>query len=198
MSTNCVSDVFAFVLEHGDFSETILFSEEEIPELKPEERRAVDAVSQHVKYSYVALLLACRDALLVTAATWKNRHILERNKSRPDTIWNRSNIQMPLLIRRSWVAWVTFGLWNTSEPGRPIKLFADVATQRRHFAILADVANEMGGDLRSAECVCRMGRILPKQGDSFSQIASELANVVWPVARTVHDRIVGMPDKDAT
>lgn len=83
MSVETVSDVFAFILEQGDLTDTVLFSEQEIPELKPEERGAIEAVSQHVKESYVGLLFACREALLATAAGWPNRPMLEKNKSRP-------------------------------------------------------------------------------------------------------------------
>lgn len=103
---------------------------------------------------------------------------------------------MPLLIRKSWEARVTFGLYNTTETNRPIKLFADVATQRRHFGVLADLSHERNLPLRPAECAIRMGRILPKQGDSFATIAASLAKDVWPVAQVVYDRIVAASDDD--
>ena len=195
MSIEVVSKAFAFVLENGELTESILFATEEIPELKPEEREAIELVTPHIKDSYVDLLLACRKAFLDAAGDAKNRATLERNKNRPDTIWERTATDLPLLIRNAWEAWVVFALWRTSEDGNPIKLFANIRTQRRHFPLLSALAQEKKLDIRNAECSCRLGRILPKEGDSFAKLASDLAAVAWPVASELYDRIVATPPK---
>jgi hypothetical protein len=195
VSIEVVSKAFAFVLENGELTESILFATEEIPELKPEEREAIELVTPHVRDSYVDLLLACRQAFLSAAGDAKNRATLEKNKSRRDTIWERTSTDVPLLIRNAWEAWVTFALWKTAEDGNPIKLFANIRTQRRHFPLLSTFAQERNLDLRNAECSCRLGRILPKEGDSFAKLASQLAAEAWPIASELYDRITAAPPK---
>ena len=37
------------------------------------------------------------------------------------------------------LTWVTFGLWPTSDAGRPIKLGGHITTQKRRFAELQEV-----------------------------------------------------------
>ena len=187
MTITKVSDVFGYVLEHGEFTETILFAEEEIPELKAEEREAVSAVLKHVEASYVGLLAECRQAFLDLAKGTgldANRKTLESNESRPATIWKRGNIQVPLLIGSSWVAWVTFGLWPTSESGRPIKLGGHITTQKKRFAELVEVLRERKPkvELRPVWSGHAVESILPKEGDAFRAIAEEMARRTVPIA----------------
>ena len=110
MKIEKVTEALAFVLANGEFTETILYEEEDIAELKPEERVAADTVLKHVEGSYVALLSECRKAFLDVAKGTSldaNRKVLEANESRSTTIWKRRSIQVPLLIASSWVAWVS-------------------------------------------------------------------------------------------
>jgi len=195
MSVDAVSKVFEFVLANGEFTESVLFSTEEIPELKQEEREAIKVVTPHIRDSYVDLLTSCRQAFLDAAgATAKNRSTMERNENRPDTIWERTYTEIPLVIRSAWEARVQFGLWScTSESGRPIKLFANIHTQARHFSILRALAQERKLDLRPAERSCRMGRIALAEGDSFAKVSSDLATQVWPVTSELYDRIMAVP-----
>jgi hypothetical protein len=185
MSITKVSDVFAFILENGEFTDTILYAKDEIPELKPEERAAADAVLKHIEPCYVALLSACRRAFLDGArgtALDANRKVLERNESRPATIWSRGTVEVPLLIGSSWVAWVTFGLWSTTDPGRPIKLGGHITTQKRRFGVLQEVLRTRNVALRAVWSGHAVDAILPKEGEAFRAIADEMAKRTVPIA----------------
>src|SRR5262249_18520904 len=62
-----VSDVLAFVAKHAEFTNTILFAKDVVPEIRQDETKAIAAVMGHVKSSYVALLSRCRDDLTAHA-----------------------------------------------------------------------------------------------------------------------------------
>jgi hypothetical protein len=189
MSITKVSDAFAFVLEQGEFTETILFAKDEIPELKADERDAVAAVLKHVEASYVSLLSECRQAFLDLAqgtALDANRKILESNESRPSTIWNRGAVQVPLLIGNSWVAWVGFGLWPTSEKGRPIKLGGHITTQKKRFAELAEVLRQRKVEVRPVWSGHGVEPVLPKEGETFRTLAEEMAKRTVPIAADLY------------
>jgi hypothetical protein len=181
-----VSDVFAFVLENGEFTEAILFAEgDEIEELKPEERAAADAVLRHVDASYVGLLTECRQAFLDAAkgsALDANRKTLEANKSRPSTIWDRGMTQVPLLIEKSWTAWVSFVLLPSADDGRPIKLGGHITTQRRRYPLLQRVLDAHGIKLRPVWSGHGVEPVLPKEGQSFRDLAEEMARRTVPIA----------------
>ena len=185
MTITKVSDAFAYILEHGEFTETILFAEKEIPELKAAEREAVAAVFKHVEASYVGLLSECRQAFLDLAKGTgldTNRKTLESNESRPPTIWKRGSVQVPLLIGSSWVAWVAFGLWPTSEKDRPIKLGGHITTQKRRFPELVAVLRQREVELRPVWSGHAVESILPKEGDTFRAVADEMARRTVPIA----------------
>ena len=185
-----VSDVFAFVLENGEFTETILFAEgDEIEELKPEERAAADAVLRHTEASYVGLLSECRQAFLDMAKGSPldaNRRTLEANKSRPSTIWDRGMTQVPLLVGKSWTAWVNLVLWSTSEAGRPIKLGAHITTQKRRYPALQAVLQARDVKLRPVWSGHGVEPISPREGQSFREIAEEMARRTVPIAADLY------------
>jgi hypothetical protein len=185
-----VTDVFAFVLANGEFTETILFAEgDEIEQLKPDERAAADAVLKHVEASHVGLLSECRQAFLDAAkgtALDTARKTLEANKSRPATIWDRGMTQVPLLIVKSWVACVNFGLWPTQEEGRPIKLGGHIWTQQRHLAELMRVVEARAIPFRAVSGGHGVEPILPKEGQSFRELAEEMARRTVPIAADLY------------
>ncbi len=192
-----ITDVFAFVLANGEFTETILFAEgDEIEQLKPEERAAADAVLKHVEASYIALLSECRQAFLDAArgtALDGNRKTLEANKSRPGTIWDRGMTQVPLLVAKSWIAWVNFGLWATQDEGQPIKLGGHISTQRRRVAELQDVLAARGIPFRLVWGGHGVEPILPKEGQSLREVAEEMARRTVPIAADLYAKLNGTP-----
>ncbi len=192
-----VTDVFAFVLANGEFTDTILFAEgDEIEQLKPEERAAAEAVLKHVEASYIALLSECRQAFLDAAkgtALDANRKTLEANKSRPGTIWDSGMTQVPLLVAKSWVAWVNFGLWTTQDEGQPIKLSGLISTQQRRLAELQSVVVARGGPFRHVRDGHAVEPILPKEGQSFREIADDMARRTVPIAADLYAKLSVAP-----
>lgn len=192
MSISKVTDTFAFVLENGEFTESILYSEDEIEQLKPEEKRAIDVVLKHVEASYVALLSECRRAFSDLARTTPldaNRATLQLNQSRSNTLWKRGMTHIPLLIQRSWVAWVSFGLWATSEAGRPIKLGAHIGTQARVFQELEEALRARGAALNAIANAHAVEGILPKEGQTFRELGDEIAKRALPIASDLYVRL---------
>ena len=119
----------------------------------------------------------------------ENRATLEQNQSRSKTIWDRGMTQVPLLIRRSWVAWVSFGLWTTSEEGRPIKLAAHIGTQTRVFSELEEVLRSRGAALNAVGSAHALEGILPREGQSFRELADEIAKQALPIASGLYVRL---------
>lgn len=196
MSVESVTETFAFVLKNGEFTESILFAEEEIEELKPEERAAIESVQKHVQACYVGLLSECRLAFLDAAGAsplQANRKVLEQNKSRPSTLWNRGMTHVPIVIRSSWVAWTTFGLWHTSNPDRAIEISAHVTTQNRFIPALHDAVRACGQTLRLVGSAHDVGGVVPKEGQTYRELAESLAARALPVAVELYARLAATP-----
>jgi hypothetical protein len=191
-----VTDAFAFILENGEFTETILFADDEIEELKPDERAAIKAVLVHVEACYVDLLSECRRAFLECAKGSPLAAIqktLSKNESQPQTIWKRAMVHVPLVIRSSWVAWVSFGLWPNSDPKQSIRLGAHITTQRKFLPDLQDAVKASGAEFRAVPSGHAVDMILPKEGQAFHQLALDIASRTLPIAVELWKRIEKPP-----
>jgi len=177
-----VSDVFAFVAKHAEFTTGILFAKDEVPEIRPEEREAIGAVIGHVQASYVALLSRCRDDILARAqgddafvAT------IERNWNRDDSLWDRGRVDVPLLIEASYVDVAYF--WIDQESHRPgvLNLVGEIWTQARRRDALRRVAAQCKEPLfMSSTGNLRMLAPELKEGALFADLSRTLVDALWP------------------
>lgn len=191
MTIDTVSDVFAFVLTEGQFSKSILFAKDMPEELTPEEKKAIEAVLGHVRASYIALLSTCRQTVLTLATDPKTRSTLESSWNRDNTIWERRTVHLPLVLKKSWFAWLTIGLWSRrQEPKETIALHAHLGVHERHIDALAQAAKDHSKIQLSPDGTTAMVTPLqPKQGDHFGDLAKQLVSELWPVARKTRQLI---------
>lgn len=195
MTVSEASEILEFVLQNAEFTDAILFSTDAVPELTEEESTAVNSVLDHVRASYIGLLMACRDALLAQAGA--DVGIMASTGNRPDTIWERGMVQVPLIIRKSWVAWVSFGLWTNAEeaPSR-VRLFADVTTQKRHRPALLKVLAGLGVAPKMVRSAHRLMAPPIARGSRFADVASQFAVEVWPIAKALRTKLESGPAEE--
>lgn len=176
-----VSDIFSFVCKHAEFTKSILFAETEITEIRPEERKAIAAVSEHVRQSYVALLEACRDDMYRRADA-ELQATMGRNWNRPDSIWTRARVELPLLIESSYVLVAYF--WIDEEPTSKdrLSLVGGLWAQKRRRALLLEAASRAAPTIYLADG--QNPRVIEDivEGQEFADLARRIVSPLWPVA----------------
>ena len=130
--TSSVSKIFAFVCDNAEFTNSIVFADSEVPEIRPEERSAIASVERHLRDSYVSLLSACRDAFYERAGT-ELQKTMGKNWNRDDSIWERGRVELPMLIESSYVEVASHVDWSRAKQARTLEprersLGADSAT----------------------------------------------------------------------
>ena len=176
-----VSDVFAFVAKHAEFTTGILFAEDEVPEIRPEEREAIRAVMDHVRASYVGLLQRCRDDM-VARAKGDDAFVatMERNWNRDDSIWEHGRVDVPLLIGASYVEVAYF--WIDRESHRPgvLNLVGEIWTQTRKRDALRRVASKCKEPLFvSSSGNLRVLAPELKEDTLFADLSRALVDTLW-------------------
>jgi hypothetical protein len=189
MTMDKVTEALAFVLENAEFTNAILFAEPLPPDLKPEERAAVQTILRETETSYIALLSECRRAFLQLARTTvleENWALIGGYEQRSSTMWKSGMVQVPLLLKKtSWLAWVSFGIFTDSEQ-KTFRLCADLTTQARHFATLENVLQAAGTRMNPIGAAHRIGGRTLAKDDSFQSHAEALANEVTPLAASLY------------
>ena len=132
MTIDRVSDVFAFVAKNAALTKAILLTEDEVPEILPEERKAIAAVLSHVRDSYVDLLEKCRDVWYARSDGDPDlRKVMETNWNRPSSIAQRRMVEQPLVVKSSYVAVAYFWIDEVSHRPGELTLVGELTTQVR-------------------------------------------------------------------
>lgn len=177
MSVDPVSDVFAFVCQHADFSNSILFSETDVPEIEADERDAIAKVGSHIEKSYVTLLKKCRENMFERAdAAWQAT--MQQNWNRDRSIWDRGRAELPLFPKYVAVAY----FWIGEEPSRPghLSLVGELCTQVRRQSALAKLSAvppvfvAPSGNLRVVQAIA--------EGVRYAELATAIVDPLWPLA----------------
>lgn len=185
MAVDRVSDVFAYVCAHAELTHEILLSQDEPPELTESERGAVADVLGHVRESWIGALSACRDDLWERADT-ELRTTLEKNWNRDDSIWSRRRVEIPLLIRSTYVE--AAYIWLDEEDSRKgqLSLVGEIGVQARLRQKLLEALPDPlpGGVVLSDETNLRV--VVPiEEGRTFKELAKSVVEPLWPLALAV-------------
>lgn len=86
---------------------------------------------------------------------------------------------------------MNFGLWATQDDGQPIKLGGHVWTQQRHIADLQRVVTARSIPFRAVPGGHGVEPILPKEGQSFRQLAEDVAGRTVPIAADLYAALTG-------
>lgn len=183
-SDAAVSDVAAFVMENGALAEELLFGDTELPGLTDAERAAIERVHDHLEDTWVDILVGGREALWKLAGgRTKLGRALRTSKSRPSTIWSNDQVEMPLVLGRSWRASCGIQL-NVWAPNPRYSLRAWVWTQAGYRDVARDAA-------RRLPAVHWNGRIhwldfgTPKTGARYEDLAQTAARGLWSLAEPI-------------
>jgi hypothetical protein len=194
MTLDTVSDILAFVCANSEFTKSILFAEEEVPEIREAERSAIAAVQDHVRQSYLGLLGACR-AEMVARATSDHElsSTMNRNWNRDDSVWRRRRVELPLLIQASYVEVAYF--WIDEEPTKKggLCLVGELWVQARRRGALEEVA--MGAAPPVFLTPGKNLRIVREisAGTKFAELAREVVEPLWPLAVDIRARLLAGP-----
>jgi hypothetical protein len=189
MAITDVSEAFAFVARHGEFTKAILFAEDEVPEIQPQEREAIQAVYGHARDSYVGLLGCCRDILHERGDSGFQK-VMERNWNRASSLWDRAYVEVPLHIESAYVFACYF--YINEEPSRPgvLSLYGDLWMQTRRSAPLFERGAQAGPPLIQTTTGYRVLAPELTQGLRFEDLATNLVEVLWPVIVDVRARLL--------
>lgn len=189
MTITKITDVAAFAAKHAEFANTILFSEDEVPEVLPAEREGVDAAREHLLDVIVALLKSCREELWSRAAGTQARAMMEKNKNRDSSIRSRKRVDMGVLIESSYVE--TVYLWVDEEPTRPgvLSLVGEVGVQSKRREAIRKVAETDRLKRADDENLRVIGKPLT-EGTELTVLAKDLADVLWPAALEVRQNLL--------
>jgi hypothetical protein len=186
-----ISDVVAFAASNAAFTDLILFSETEVPEVRPEQRPAIEAVREHVLDTFVALLEACRDDMLARAIDPVLKATMERNWNRPSSIRDRKRVELSMLTAASNVEMIYF--WIDEEPTRAgrLSLVGEVWVQARRRDPLLEVAGRSLPRviLTPDENLRVLGNDLV-EGAELAALARDLVDVLWTPAIDVREGLL--------
>jgi|GEM_PF-6692805 len=189
MTLETVSDIFAFVCNNAEFTNSVLFAESEVPEIRQDERDAIRSVERHLRESYIALLNACRDDMF-ERADGELKATMRRNWNRDDSIWERRRVELPLLIESSYVE-IAYA-WVGNEPTKPgrLSLVSEIWVQTRRRDAL------VGVDTRLVPQVVitpdKELRVIAKitEGARFKDMARSVIDPLWPFAIDVRANLL--------
>jgi hypothetical protein len=189
MTLETVSDIFAFVCKNADFTNSILFAETEVPEIRPEERDAIGSVERHLRESYVGLLNACRDDMYARADD-ELKATMGRNWNRDDSIWERGRVELPLLIESSYVE-IAYA-WIGEEETRlgQLSLVSEIWVQKRRRGALCDVESRLVNPVVITPD--KKLRVIADitEGARFQELARSVVAPLWPFAIDVRSALL--------
>lgn len=186
-----VSPLAAFVFQHGDIDCEILFrdveADGELPGITLAERAAIEAVMPQLEAEWVAILSACRDALLEKAAGHRIAPMLRKHMQRASTLWQNKTVRMFLLPNQRALCGVALSPWGTErhELFTFVWMHPDVVPLAE--AAMEGVAvpglwrNELGSYLVTLDA--------PKSGEPYTDIAARVADAMWPFVRPIAEAL---------
>ena len=181
-----VSDVAAFVMDHGAMAKELLFGDNELPGLTKAERQAIERIEGHLEATWLGILCGSREATWALASgRSKLGKNLRKSKRRDSTIWMKDSVEMPLVLDSSWRATcgVSLAVW---APNPKYALRVWVWTQARYRDVARDATQGIAmkplynnGSLQWHD----LGT--PKAGDRYEDLAQAAAEALWALAEPV-------------
>jgi hypothetical protein len=189
-----VDEVFAFVCEHAEFTESILWEggaseddwdEEEFSERR--ERTALAAVFGHIWECHVELLRRCRAALREKD---KRSRVFAPYNAQDATIWDKSGVSLDLTGGAGeWRAWLWVNIEENEQlaPGTH-RLWVSVHAHRDYRHLLRDLHE--GGKSRAGDGWVGIPEGLElTEGKQFDDLTAALVGWAWPMAKRVSRRL---------
>ena len=180
-----VSDVFAFGLSNPDLWSGLLFHDRdadgEIRGITDAEWPALAAARPHLDESIRAYLRAVHEALHGRSARSQakafRRIASARHHPKGDAPWLRSEV--PLV---GWACSTSFGL--ADDLGDGVRPFLNLWTKLQHHGVLREAADRCcppkGVERRDEGQVVIWYFAVPKEDESFKDIAENVVTTVWP------------------
>ncbi len=188
-----VSKLAGFVFARGALAEAILFrnleEDGEVPGVTSDERSAMNEAVGLLRDEWLALLHACRAAVLERAEGHHAYPTLLASMGRRDsTLWKKGELWMPLVARNR----ANCGVGIAAGPEGPYRLFVWVWTQARLRQRARDAIAPLSPQPKRNEqgsFVLSIGT--PEEGHRYADWAGRAAEKLWSMAEPIADAIVG-------
>jgi len=181
MSIHAVTDIFAFACAHPEYWE-LLRSDDDIPELGTDERRAAFAAArEHVLSSVEALLRASLRAIqsrVPEAERTRYLHLPRQGVKSPTT---RANCYVSTLFlqgrgKQSWLNIAMEKSWDE----RQIRLYASIQSNLENIRSFQSQYPPTPPATEAQGNFYYFGDLEIRQADDFVGLGERLAQVTWP------------------
>jgi len=183
-----VSDIFAFVLNHGVVAEEVVFhdGDEPLPGLTEDEAQAISDIEPHLEKSWIALLSACREALWALADGHPSTPSVRHRKQQKGKMFEWDEVRIPLHTGHKAHCGFALTAWGADQ----YHLYIWVWVHRDHLKIAEEAVADLGLDIwRNEHGSFLMTLPTPQQGERIDALAASAADHLWSFARPISDAV---------